>query len=132
MSLRIATIFLQYWVILQIIDDINSFVAAIKFVALRIGIKLGLRTMVLAKIELLKLKGLSTPLAVQSVNESPNFPEKFLPRYSIKLPYKRNKFSAVKVLLWFVGKRNLALSINCGDLVSFIFSPLTVKILHLT
>jgi len=35
--------------------------------------------MVLAQIKLLKLKGLSTPLAIQSVSESPNFPEKFLP-----------------------------------------------------
>jgi len=87
--------------------------------------------MVLAHIKLLKLKGLSTPLAIQSVSESPNFPEKFFPRDSIKLPYKRYKFSAIKVRFWLVGKRNLALSINGGDLVCFIFSPLTVKLLHL-
>lgn len=131
MSLRITTIFLQYWVILQIIDDVNSFIATIKLVALRIRIKLGLWTMVLAQIKLLKLKGLSTPLAIQSVSESPNFPEKFFPWDSIKLPYEGYKFSAIKVRFWLVGKRNLALSINGGDLVCFIFSPLTVKLLHL-
>lgn len=112
MSLELATIFVKNLRVLEIVSNVYSFTATIVFIAFGVRIELRLVRVALTVIELIELERSFAALAVHNIGESPDFPEELLPRNPIELSHKRDELSALKVRILFMGKRNLALSID--------------------